>query len=170
MKGVLFIFLEGPDDERFFEKIVKPLFQEEYSNVRLWKYSKKKIERRKNFVRSAKAMKADFIYVADINQAVCITSKKEQIMQDIGIEEDDIIIVVREIEGWYLAGVDANVRTLGVSEAGNTNAVTKEDFNKLIPKRGSRILFMEKILNDYDIEAARKKNKSLEYFLDKYGF
>lgn len=171
MKGVLFIFVEGPDDERFFESIVNPLFRKKFSTIKIWKYSKEKIERRRNFVKSVKAMNADYIYVTDINKAVCITAKKEEVTQKVGIDKDRIIVVVREVEGWYLAGVcGKNLKRLSISEMEDTNNITKEDLNRMIPKRYSRILFMERLLSVYDIRTAKKKNESLKYFLSKYGF
>jgi len=39
---LLYILLEGDDDERFFKKIVKPLLQRRYSTIKCWKYSQKK--------------------------------------------------------------------------------------------------------------------------------
>lgn len=116
-------------------------------------------------------MNADYIYVTDINKAMCITAKKEEVTQKVGIDKDRIIVVVREIEGWYLAGVcEENSRKLNVSEMKDTNNTTKEDFNRLIPKKYSRILFMERLLNCYDINTAKRKNESVKYFLGKYGF
>ncbi|KYK33412.1 MAG: hypothetical protein HXS48_25745 [Theionarchaea archaeon] len=138
MAGLLFILVEGNDDERFFKRIINPVFQEKYSSVRLWKYSKKKLEKTKRFIKSIKSMNADYIYTADINEAPCITFKKEDVIQKSGIEEDKIIIVVKEVEGWYLAGLSAeNSKRLGISEIKDTNKTTKEDFNRLIPKKSS---------------------------------
>ena len=116
-------------------------------------------------------MKADYIYVTDINEAPCITFKKEDIMQKIGIGKDKIVVVVREIEGWYLAGLHAeDSKRLGIEEINDTNDITKEDFNKLIPKKiKSRLVFMKKILRTYDTEIAKEKNKSFKYFLDNHG-
>lgn len=137
MKGSLFILVEGSDDERFFQKVVRPFFQKRYSDVRLWKYSKEKIEKRRAFLRSIKAMKADYIYVTDINEAVCTSSKKERVMEKLGVEKGKIIVVVREIEGWYLAGVKPeNAKKLGISNVENTDSITKEDFNRLLSEGG----------------------------------
>ena len=75
----LFILLEGDDDERLFEKIVKPLLQKRYSTTKFWKYSQQKQEKIVNFVKSINSMKADYICVRDFNDAPCITAKKEKI-------------------------------------------------------------------------------------------
>lgn len=59
---MLVILVEGEDDERFFEKVIKPLLQERYSEVKLWKYPRKKFEKRKSFIKSIKRMKVRNLY------------------------------------------------------------------------------------------------------------
>ncbi len=169
--GKLFIFVEGTEDELFFESIIKPLFTERYSDVRIWEYSQENLKRRRNFIRSIQAMQADYLYVTDINNAVCVTAKKESIVEGIGPEKDRIIVVVREIEGWYLAGISTEkAKKLGIQDFRETNEITKEQFNRLIPEEiGSRLVFMQNILKEYNIEIAKEKNKSLRHFLQKFG-
>ena len=75
---LLFIWVEGDDDERFFNRILSPKFQKKYGNVRVIKYAKMKKEKVDNFIRSIKAMRADYIYLTDINDSLCITAKKEE--------------------------------------------------------------------------------------------
>jgi len=50
----------------------------------------------------------------------------------------------------------------------NTDNVIKEHFNQLIPKNTPRPVFMQKILENYDVEVAEGKNRSFGYFLDKW--
>ncbi|MFQ6057194.1 MAG: hypothetical protein ACE5J3_14580, partial [Methanosarcinales archaeon] len=86
------------------------------------------------------------------------------------IAEDKIIVVVKEIESWYLAGLDENTsKKLGIrKKIRTTNSITKEEFNQLIPKNMPRIEFMRKILKNYDVEIAKVRNRSLGYFLNKW--
>lgn len=167
----LFIFLEGDDDERFFENIVRPLLQNRYSIVRFWKYSQKKQEKVANFIKSINAMNADYIFTGDLNSAPCITFKKGKITNEYNqIAEDKIIIVAKEIESWYLAGLDENTsKKLSIrKKIRSTDTITKEDFNRLIPKSMPRIEFMRKILDNYNIEIGKEKNSSFGYFLNKW--
>lgn len=120
---LLFILLEGDDDERFFEKIVKPHLQKRYSTTKFWKYSQQKQERIVNIVKSINSMKADYICVRDFNDAPCITAKKEKITGK---------------------------------------------FNQLIPKNMPRIEFMVEILENYDVEIAKGRNRSFGYFMNKW--
>lgn len=78
----LFILLEGDDDERFFEKILKPFFQKRYSWEKPLKYSRRKKEKIVNYVNSINSMKADYIFASDRNDAPCVTAKKEKITRN----------------------------------------------------------------------------------------
>lgn len=167
----LFIFLEGNDDERFFENVVKPLIQERYSMIRFWRYSQRKPEKVADFIRSINAMNADYIFSGDLNSAPCITVKKGKITKKFNqLAEEKIIIVAKEIESWYLAGLDEKTsKKLSIRKKIQfTDTITKEDFNRLIPKNIPRIEFMRKILDNYDIEIGKKKNSSFGYFLNKW--
>jgi len=167
---LLFLLVEGDDDERFFQRIVKPKFEEKYNTVMLWKYAQVKNAKVEGFLKSIKAMGAEYIYVVDINHAPCVTGKKQEIQNKFkNIDMNRIIVVIKEIESWYLAGLDtANSKELKLSFFETTNIVTKEQFNDLIPKRfDSKIDFMLEILGRFSIEIAMQKNISFRYFLEK---
>ena len=167
----LYILVEGDDDERFFDKVVKPMLKEKYDSVKLWKHAQEKNKRVENFLKSIKGMNAGYIYVLDINRAQCITAKKEEIQNKFGnIDEDRILVVIKEIESWYLAGLDDTCsKKFRISLCDTTDDLTKKQFNNLIPKKfGSRIAFMQEILKCFDIETAKRKNESFRYFLKKY--
>ena len=168
----LFIWVEGDDDERFFNRILlSPKFQKKYGNVKIIKYATMKKEKVDNFIRSIKAMGADYIYLTDINDSPCVTAKKREIQSEYkNINNDKVIVVIKEIESWYLAGLDNKVcKQLKINNFANTEYVTKEKFNALIPKKfTSRIDFMSEILKNFSIEIAKQKNNSFQYFVEKY--
>ena len=167
-----YISVEGDDDKRFFEKIVTPLFQGKYDLVFVWKYAQVKKEKVRSFLKSIKGMSADYIYVSDINNEPCITAKKQDIQNKYEeINKDRIIVVIREIESWYLSGLDdRSLKSLGIHYPNTTDNVTKEQFNRLIPKKfDSRIDFMQEILKCFHIETGKQKNTSFRYFLEKYN-
>ncbi|PNR88787.1 hypothetical protein X925_04970 [Petrotoga sp. 9T1HF07.CasAA.8.2] len=60
----LYILVEGDDDKRFFEKIITPLFEGKYDQVKVWKYAQQKKEKVSKFLKSIKGMNADYIFVA----------------------------------------------------------------------------------------------------------
>jgi hypothetical protein len=169
----LWIFVEGDDDVRFFERVMKPSLTRKYDRIQIWRYAQEKKEKVKSFLRSIRKMNAGYIYTTDINDTPSVTAKKQKVQSKFGdIDKDRIMVVEKEIESWYLAGVDDTCsRKLGISPPGSTDSITKEQFNALIPRRfdGSRIDFMEEILRYFNIETAKQKNESFRYFLDNYN-
>jgi len=171
----LFIFVEGPDDERFFKKIVIPLFESTYDNIKIIKYAQESNKWRKNFLTSIILMNSDYIYVSDIDQEPCVTAKKQKIKTQLdNIDTNKITIVIKEIESWYIALVcDENSNPVGLKPLKIADDITKEEFNKLMPsKYDSRVDFMSEILkitSHYVLSIAKQKNKSLKYFIEKYN-
>ena len=169
---LLFILIEGDDDESFFESVVEPFLQERYSAIKFWQYAEENKKRKVNFIKSINSMKANYICIGDIDEVLCVTSKKERIMDDFDekITKNKIIIVIKEIESWYLAGLDEKVsKELGIrKKIETTDNIIKEHFNQLIPKKMPRSVFMRKILENYDVEVAEGKNRSFEYFLHNW--
>ena len=167
----LWVLIEGNDDERFFEGIIRPIFDNTYDSVRSWQYAQKQIKKVKNFLQAIKSMDSDYFFWGDINNMPCVTSKRNRIKKRYGsrIEINNVIIVVKEIESWYLAGLDDKSRKeLGIRTFRNTNNINKEDFNNLIPKRfDSRIDFMVEILKRFSVKIAKQKNKSFSYFMSR---
>jgi hypothetical protein len=169
----LFIFLEGPEDERFFEKI-KPLIDENYDYVRFIKWATAPSITLGRYVRSLRSTEvSNYFFVTDINNSPCVTHKKGKLKKVKNfrnvLEEERIVVVIKEIESWYLAGLDDSAcKELRIETLGNTNNITKEDFNRIIPEKfDSRIDFMQEILKRFSIETAKEKNVSFNYFVSK---
>jgi len=66
---ILYIFVEGDDDERFFREILLPIFENKYNEVKIVKYAQKpkKFYYLKKFIRSILSMGYTYIFVTDIN-------------------------------------------------------------------------------------------------------
>ena len=172
MNMVFVLFVEGPDDRRFARSLFVPSIQIAYMDVRIQEYACNKLSMTNEYVKNIKNIdKWDYLFLADLDDGTCVTKKKEQLIrQYTHLESERILIVKHEVESWYLAGVDSDTREeFRIQVPRETSNVTKEAFNRIIPKRfQSRIDFMAEILNRYDIEAARRKNESLEYAMHKH--
>ena len=180
--------MEGEDDERFFEIVIKPILEKEYSLVQFWQYSQKKKEKVNRYLNSIRSMQvagmADFIVVADKDESPCVTDRKERILSsfrslsagtgrssELG-SSTRILIVCREIESWYFAGLsDEECNRMGLTTTlENTDRLSKEQFLSLMPDRfNAKGEFMLEILQVFDHETARSKNSSFRYFMQKYG-
>lgn len=167
----LFIFVEGNDDERFFSRIVKPLFVEKYASIEIIMYACMKSEKVCRFIRSISEMGHDFILCADIDQEQNVRAKKI-VLNDryCLLENDHIVIIIKEIESWYLAGLDNRAQNrLGIRQFRSTNHITKEIFNSMIPRHyTSRIAFMGDIIALFSLPAGAEKNRSFSYFCQKF--
>ena len=163
--------VEGEDDIRFFGRIIKPLFVSRYDSVEIIPYASIKRMKVNNFLKSVRQMHNDYIFVADIDTERSVRDKKQILYYHFSnIDGSSIIIVIKEIESWYYAGLSRESElNLGVPDLSLTNELTKEDFNRLIPsKYDSRIDFMFEILKYFSIESARMKNHSFRFFVDRY--
>jgi len=60
------------------------------------------------------------------------------------------------------------LRDFNIRKKIDNTKVTKEGFDRLIPKGMTRREFMNRILEQYDIGTARKQNSSFRYFLDNW--
>lgn len=80
------------------------------------------------------------------------------------------IVVVKEIESWYLAGIDEDKgMSLRIKYFENTNELTKEKFVELKPGNYRTLLsFKKELLKHFSIRTACKKNDSFGYFAKKY--
>jgi len=119
-------------------------------------------------------MKADYIVMADINHSPCVTHKKDDItekkIKSKKVKKDNIIVVIKEIESWYLAGLNpTSLRNLGINYNKKTDNLTKEQFDRLMPRKFiSRIDFLQEILKYFDLEKAVQNNKSFQYFVKRF--
>jgi len=169
----LFIFVEGPDDERFFEKI-KPVIENKFDLVKFIRWATVSSISLGKYIKSLRSTdSANYFFVTDINNSPCITHRKMRLkkVKNYGkvLEEERIVVVIKEVESWYLAGLnDVACRELRIKTLNNTNTITKEDFNRIKPKKyDSRIDFMQEILKRFSIETAKEKNASFDYFMSK---
>jgi hypothetical protein len=92
----LFIFVEGANNERFFERVVKPKLQQRYNVIIIHTYAerKDKYKRINAFLQSIASLKAEYIFVTDINNSPCFTAKKDEIRNKLAI--------LTQIEFWLL--------------------------------------------------------------------
>jgi len=171
MKKRLFILVEGEDDVRFFGRTIKPLLSSRYDSIEIIPYACIKRDKVNKFLKSIVLMKNDYIFVADIDAEFSVRDKKQILYYRFSdVDGGSIVIVIREIESWYYAGITRELaQKLGVNEMETTDDLTKEDFNARIPRKfDSRIDFMFEILKSFSIESAVQKNRSFHFFINRY--
>jgi hypothetical protein len=101
----------------------------------------------------------------------CVTQLKTSLSKHYnGVLHTAIVAVIREIESWYLTGLNHHACIeLDIAALTNTDTVTIEQFNALIPHRfGSRVDFMIEVLKRFSGADAKRKNTSFNYFANKH--
>lgn len=163
--------VEGEDDIRFFGRIIKPLFVSRYESIEIIAYASIKRVKVNNFLKSVRQMNNDYIFVADIDSERSVRDKKQLLYFHFNnISGHSIVIVIKEIESWYYAGLSSTAAlNLGVEDRASTEDMFKEEFNELMPRHyDSRIDFMFEILKSFSLETAVLKNRSFKFFVERY--
>ena len=169
-----FLFVEGDDDERFFQRIILPFFEKRYDNVKIVTYAKLKKEKLEGFVRSVQSIPgADYLVVRDLDRHPCVTAAKKSLRQRCPEAEPERIQVVKtEIESWYCAGIpddDPNWGSLAIAKVSDTEPITKENCLAAMSVGGPTVLpVLLSILERFDRRRAASRNRSFRYFLDKH--
>lgn len=171
MYSRMHVLVEGRDDREFVNAVIRPMLQKRYADVQVWEYAGETITRRTNYVRSIQAMNADYLFVADLDTSPCVTKRKSYLVNGHKgiIDAECAVVVVREIESWYLAGVDDHAcQEFGIPNMPHTDHVTKEQFKGMVPRRFNNLAvnFMTEILRGFQVEVARGKNRSFCYLMD----
>ena len=166
----LCLLVEGPDDKRFCTEVLLPIFQTIYDYVYICAYGQQKSSKTVGLIRSIDSMSADYLLLGDIDERPCVTVTKEELNTQFSVLSSDRVIVVRrEIEAWYLAGLhEPALRDLGLARVRNIDEVTKEEFDRLVGGRVNHTSTMVEILERYDVEVARQRSPSFRYFWQKH--
>jgi len=167
----LFLFLEGDDDERFFQMVLFPSLKERYDDVRPVQVSQLRKKKIADWLRSIEGMGADYLYIRDLDRYPCVTAAKNALREaHPRLAPERIQIVKVEIESWYCAGIGpGKLEDLEVATCLETEGITKEKLEAVIPGgRVNRIPTLVEILEGYDLGAAARRNASLRYFLRKH--
>ncbi|KKL22538.1 hypothetical protein LCGC14_2434430 [marine sediment metagenome] len=178
----IYIFVEGDADKRFFERIIKPLIlkRKKYKPVHILQWRQKKEDIIGKLVNKFLEKGCKVVFTRDYDKIVQddreqinhnISSLKEEIIQNYKIKsKDDIFIIIRKIESWYLADTKKTfLKRLNITPIENTININKKEFYKLKPIGMTKTEFLIEITENFDIKMAKKKNSSFEYFLERLG-
>ncbi len=167
----VYVFVEGNDDHRFFQKLIVPILLEHYADVEIIKYAQMKKEKVNLFLLSIQTLDFDYIFTADKDEDYSVGEKKGILRHKFSnLDKKKISIVIMEIESWYLAGLNHQKSLdFDINQYENTENVTKEEFNSLYHRKfRSRIDFMHELMKAFSVETAKAKNRSFEDFSRKW--
>jgi hypothetical protein len=112
--------------------------------------------------------------LADLRTSPCISAAKERAKRgfDNAQVEGRTIIVVPEIEAWYVGAMTAQFcQQHEIAISTDISAMDKAAFENLRQQANfsSGLDFMKEILKQYDLVLARGRNPSLDYFCQRIG-
>lgn len=160
---MLHVFVEGPDDKRFFSNI----FSDFFGDFHVIQYAGWPSAKINNFIRSINHMPDnDYIFLGDADGKSIDEKKNILISRYSNLDSNKVFIVQYEIESWYYAGASRSVcEKLKLKQyIYNTDSLTKEDFNARLPQKGDRKYIMAQLLEMYELALAISRNTSLSLF------
>ncbi len=166
----IYILIEGSDDKRFVDAVVKKCFEGRYGKCVTYEYAQRSNKEVCALLKGINNIHADYVFICDLDRAPCCTSRKHKVRERFPfLDEGRILIAAKEIEAWYLAGLDRDSETeLGVPHHKCTDWITKAHFDKSMPHGFfSRVDFMREILKRFCIDVAAEKNVSFKYCVGK---
>ena len=167
----LVVWVEGDRDRRFFEAVVTPRLSRAHDIVLVKPYRHLERAITNQRLRSMSQEGFDRLFVADLNAAPCVTSRKSKLKEHYTeLRDEEIIVVSKEIESWYLAGLTTEgAAALKVKCPASTDQLTKEECDRIRPSRFDvQLDFLLELLRSFDLGTACRRNQSFAYFYRKF--
>lgn len=164
---MLYVFVEGPDDEAYFRET----FSRFWDVYKIIRYADMKNEKINNFIKSINCIPdSDYMFFGD-SDGMEINDKRQLLMSQFSnLSAEKTIIVQYEIESWYYAGIDEfTYKKLKMKHyVFKTDSLTKEQFYSKLARPSDRKYVMAKILTEYSLDLAITRNNSLNLFGSSY--
>ena len=161
----LYIFVEGPTDSLFINKVFDETLLKICNRYILVEYANRENKKIKNYIETIKKVPNwDYIFISDQDGKI---DKKDKILLKFkNLEEYKVFISIYEIESWIIAGIsEKTIKKHKINfSCFDTSNITKEIFNNIIPKRMNKLEFISYVLSDYNLKSAINLNKSLNIF------
>ena len=160
---MLYIFVEGPDDELFFQSV----FGDRLTDCQYVPYARMKKEKLNSFIQSIGCIPhASYLFFADADGKDNSTRISELMDGYPALSSQNIWIVRYEIERWYYAGLSmSDGKKLGLRRyQEDTNTLTKEQFVAKLLRPSEKAYIMQRILELYNLACAVGRNESLSRF------
>ena len=174
-RRVLFLFVEGLDDERFAERVIAPRCKRSvYGDVIVRDYARRPDDDVNELLSVIRAHGGAFDYRLFVDRDYEHYHSDDAVIASLrrrigAVDPARVYIVRPEIEAWYLAGLDrAACQALGIAyRVQGADAITKEIFDSMRPSRYKRADFMAEILKRFAIAEAKRNNSSFRLFCNE---
>lgn len=166
---MIYVLVEGSDDKRFVNNVLSPLLKEKYGSYKVWEYAKKKDEAINNFIRSINSMNCDCLFLVDSDYSEAEDIKRKYLTKFTQLQEDKISVVLREIEAWYLSGIDEESFSKKLSKRipNDTSHITKEMFDTYFMRLTGTEAKIASLVN-YNIGLACQRSPSFHELVSRF--
>ena len=167
MASGLVAWVEGDTDRRFLERVIQPRLAQKYEQVLVLEYRQMKTPKINKLLAHFSHRGFYHLFITDMNAAPCVSVRKTKLRERYpAVKDDEIIVVSKEIESWYLAGLTSDgAAALKVACPNTTDRLTKENLDELRPRRfDSQLDFLIELLKHFDPMTACTRNRSFAYF------
>ncbi len=172
----LHVFVEGPDDERFFDAVVRPRLGARYSAISCIKYARTKKDSVTAMLRALRGSGKQVMFLVDIDLFPCPDERRRDVVSKYGVVvEQEVHVVIKEIESWYAAGLDRD----GCSGLGlrwrafrfGTHELSKEAVyaSQIRPDSMTHQQLLIGMLAAFDYGRAKHANPSFKRFVLQLG-
>lgn len=167
--------VEGPDDDIFIKNVLEPIIRDKYKfcQVQYYRYQNRVKKEVQSLFRSITSMRDEFLCFTDSDDSPCVTFSKNKLRNKKtgDLDVNKIVVVKKEIESWYIAGLDDSCcKNLGLPKINCSEEITKEQFNNFVrcSRDKIRMSCMSEMMKHYNVDLAMEKNKSFRYFYQKH--
>lgn len=182
-KKILYIFVEGPDDEKFINAFIKDMncLTQQYKTIKCIRYGEGWNASKINqyIDKTIQELGHDYIFLADADFGAgvdCFPHRKENLSKIYKLTDiNKIWIVVEEIESWFLAGFDEQFcKKEKLDFKKKTEKVTKEVFDKIDKNKKKKshnqlIDFLIRKKSYFSYSEVTNRNESLARFYSHFG-
>ena len=169
LKKVL-LLVEGDDDSRFIKKIIIPIINNFYSNVSVREYIQLNKKLREILINNYERNGDDIFVFADYDNTTCISNKIKSVRKNYNFTNSlKIFIVKKEIESWYIAGIDdALLIKYKLSPIEDTENLSKKFIDHIGTQDDSILECKLQLLKSYSITKQRTETRALNIVLKNY--
>jgi len=171
MNERLYLFVEGDDDERFFNYIREEI--SDYTGIIpnlifIIPFQQKKNSLINKYIKGAKSNNHHYFFITDkdSDKFNCYTQRKQKRIKEYKeLESNKIIVVNEEIESLYFSRFK---ECFNIKKYENSSYYcSKEDFDGSLHSNNDKIQYFIAIMECFDFNLAIKNNDSFKYFVEK---
>lgn len=157
---MVYIFVEGPDDERYVARVISPLL----CNTQIVRYASMPNSKVNNFLQTISQTPTwDYIFLGDADGKSIEERKRHLLSKYTKLSPEKTFIVQFEIESWYYAGAtEEDCKKLKLKNfVFATDNLTKELLISKMLRPTEKKYILECLLDVYSLPYAITRNTSL---------